>query len=69
MQSFIIGASIVGLFSACADETVANETTKQIDEANSAIEENMKLSEQNEYGIGKRDTSTRTDYSFPDSLR
>jgi len=69
IQSYIICASIVGLFSACAEETVANETTKKIEETNSAIEENMKLMEQNDYSGGKSDTSARTNYSFHDSLK
>ncbi len=46
------------------EEPVANETTKQIKDANSAIEENMKLSKQNDYSGGKRDTSSRTDRTF-----
>ena len=69
IASIIISCSILILFSACAEEVAADEVTKQVEKTNSAIEENMKLIEQNNYRRKNRDTSTRTDWTFHDTVK
>jgi type III secretory pathway lipoprotein EscJ len=63
--SYKIVSIVLILFVCGCEETIATETSKEINETMGEIEKNMELSKKNNYSRGSKDTTAGPkDYSF-----